>query len=181
MKYLALLRGINVGGKHAVPMADLRQCFEGAGFAEVSTYINSGNVIFESATLADAALVQKVTAVLEQRFGWPIACAVISADEFAAAMEQAPTWWNQDPTAKNNAIFVIAPATTVQVMDIVGEAKSEYESVAAAGSIIFWTTTFANFNRTRYSRMVGTPAYHLVTIRNAHTTVKLLALCQAKD
>lgn len=180
MKYLALLRGINVGGKNPVPMASLKRCFEEAGFHKVSTYINSGNVIFEAPPTDDETLVTKVTAAVEKRFGWPIACAVISAPEFEDAMKRAPKWWNQDPTAKNNAIVVIAPATADQVMKTVGEAKPEYEKVAAAGPIIFWTTTFKDFNKTRYSKMVGTEAYQSVTIRNANTTLKLLALCQGK-
>jgi uncharacterized protein (DUF1697 family) len=62
-KYVALLRGINVGGKNKVPMAGLRKCLEELGFSNVSTYIASGNVIFESdkrpeeiKTLMEAAL-----------------------------------------------------------------------------------------------------------------------------
>lgn len=178
MKYVALLRGINVGGKNAVRMADLKQCFIDACYSEVSTYINSGNVIFETAATSEAKLVQTISDMLKRRFGWPIACAVVSAHQLGEALRQAPSWWEQDPTAKHNAIFVIAPATAADIMRVVGAAKPEYEQVAAVGSVIFWTAPLATFSRTRYSKIVGTATYQQVTIRNANTTRKLLALLQ---
>ena len=62
MKYVALLRGINVGGKKLMKMADVRECLERRGFSHVTTYIQSGNILFES----DKADVAKLTAVIER-------------------------------------------------------------------------------------------------------------------
>jgi uncharacterized protein (DUF1697 family) len=61
-------------------------------------------------------------------------------------------------------------------MQEVGEAKPEYEQVAAYEPIIFWTAARATFGRTRYSKIVGTKAYQSVTIRNANTTRRLAEL-----
>ena len=58
MKYIALLRGVNVGGKNKVAMGDLRVCFESLGFENVTTYINSGNVVFDSPQKSTAELVE---------------------------------------------------------------------------------------------------------------------------
>jgi len=58
MKYIALLRGINVGGNNKVSMTDLRTCFEDIGFTNVRTYINSGNIFFESSETGEAKLVK---------------------------------------------------------------------------------------------------------------------------
>lgn len=70
-RYVALLRGINVGGKNKVPMADLRDALGDAGYESVRTYIQSGNVVFASAR-SRKGLEEEVEQVLEARFGFPI-------------------------------------------------------------------------------------------------------------
>lgn len=179
MKYVALLRGINVGGNNRVPMAELKEVFESLGFTNVSTYINSGNVIFEADKTDTARLVELCEAAIEQRFGFLVVTAVIAADEYLNALKHTPNWWGKPDGEKHNAIFVIAPATAEEIMREVGEAKPEYEQVAAHGPIIFWTAPLETFSRTRYSKIVGSKAYKSVTIRNANTTRKLAELLAA--
>lgn len=177
MKYIALLRGINVGGNNRVPMAELKACFEIASFENVVTYINSGNVIFESDESSPTKLVEICEAAIEKQFGFRVVCSVISAKDLHEAVRNAPEWWNVGD-AKHNAIFVIAPRTAQEIMQEVGEAKPEYEKVAAYGQIIFWSAPLKTFGRTRYSKIVGSKAYKSVTIRNANTTLKLAQLCE---
>lgn len=176
MKFIALLRGINVGGNNKVSMPELRKCFEKAGFKDVVTYINSGNVIFETAQTDKAKLVQICEQAIEEQFGFRVVCAVISAAELQDALRQAPKWWGNDNEIKHNAIFVIAPKTAKDIIEEVGEAKPEYENVEAHEPIIFWSAPIETFSRTRYSKIVGSKAYQSVTIRNANTTKKLLEL-----
>lgn len=176
MKFIALLRGINVGGKNKVAMPELRACFEEAGFTNVTTYINSGNVLFETTHTDRVKLVAVCEEAIEKRFGFRIVCAVVSAPELKEALKQAPAWWGSGD-AKHNAIFVIAPKTVDEIMAEVGEAKPEYEKVAAYHPVIFWSAPLKTFGRTRYSTIVGTSAYQFVTIRNANTTRKLDELC----
>lgn len=178
MRYIALLRGINVGGNNKVSMPELKACFAGLGFSNITTYINSGNVIFESDDYSKASLVKQCEQAIERQFGFHIICAVITADELRNALTHAPDWWGKDPMAKHNALFIITPATADDVMRAVGEAKPEYEQIAAVEPIIFWTAPLKTFSRTRYSSIVGTKAYKSVTIRNYNTTQKLLALCE---
>lgn len=178
MKYLALLRGINVGGNNKVSMSELKSCFEVAGFKNVSTYINSGNVLFESQEFDLSSLVKICEEAIEKQFGFHVVCSVISADELLDAVAHAPSWWNADSSAKHNAIFVITPAKAEDVMKEVGDARPEYEKVAAYGPIIFWSAPIQTFSRTRYSKIVGTGAYQSITIRNANTTLKLAELCR---
>ncbi len=71
-RWLALLRGINVGGKKVIPMADLRGIFEAAGFGAVSTYIQSGNVLFESSEGRGTELEKKLEAHLAQALGYGV-------------------------------------------------------------------------------------------------------------
>jgi len=177
MKYVALLRGINVGGNNKVSMAELKNCFEAEGFENVTTYINSGNVIFEFTGVDIAELVKICEKAIEKRFGFHVVCSVISASELREALENAPDWWNKGD-AKHNAIFVIAPKTTGEIMAEVGEARTEYENVAAYHPIIFWTAPLETFGRTRYGKIVSSQSYKSVTIRNANTTNKLAELCR---
>lgn len=178
MKYVALLRGINVGGNNRVSMSELRSCFEDAGFNNVITYINSGNVIFESGHTDLAKIVEICEELIEKRFGFHVTCSVISANELLDALKHAPKWWNSGD-AKHNAIFVIAPKKAEEIAAKIGEVKPEYEKVAVYHPIIFWSAPNKTFSRTRYSKIVGTKEYKYVTIRNANTTLKLAELCQS--
>jgi uncharacterized protein (DUF1697 family) len=176
MKYVALLRGINVGGNNKVPMADLKKSFEKAGFRNISTYINSGNVLFESDEEDPSLLVWKCRSFLEQDFGFSINLSIISAVSLRESLENAPDWWDRDPDSKHNAIFVIPPASAEDIIGEVGAAKPEYEMVAGYQQVIFWTAPLATFSRTRWSKIVGTRAYQDITIRNSNTARKLLEL-----
>lgn len=175
MKYIALLRGINVGGNNKVAMADLRKCLELAGFSAVSTYINSGNVLFESDETDITKLVEVCEGAIEETFGFHVICSVISAHELKNAMDNAPPWWNKGD-ARHNALFVIAPRRAEELMAEIGEPRPEFEKVFAYHPIIFWSAPAETMGRTRYNKIAGTPAYKSITIRNGNTTRKLLEL-----
>ena len=168
MTYVALLRGINVGGKNKIVMADLRAAFEKAGYINVRTYINSGNVLFDAPRRPSG-----LAGVVPDGIG----VAVMSAQELDATLAAAPAWWGQDADSKHNALFILPGMTAPEIMTAVGDAKPEYEKVAAVGQIIFWSAPPKTFNRTRYKNIVRTSAYQFVTIRNANTARKLAQLC----
>ncbi|NLI93954.1 MAG: DUF1697 domain-containing protein [Peptococcaceae bacterium] len=176
MKYIALLRGINVGGKNKVPMSDLKTCFENAGFLNVMTYINSGNVFFDCEEQNTSELVKKCEEIIEKKFGLPISVALLDVDTLKEALEHVPEWWGDDPDSKHNAIFVIQPATAEEVITEAGKIKPEYEQLYPYKEIIFWSAPLKTFSRTRWSKVVDTKAYQYITIRNANTTKKLLEL-----
>ncbi|MBC7868691.1 DUF1697 domain-containing protein [Candidatus Saccharibacteria bacterium] len=176
MKYIALLRGINVGGNNKVAMADLRKCFDGLDFDQVITYINSGNVVFESSQSDKIKLVKLCEDAIEEQFGFRIVCSIVSAAELRAAIKKAPNWWAKDSEYSHNALFAIAPRTAREISKGIGQIKPEYERVFIAEPIIFWSAARETIGRTRYSKIVGTEAYRYVTIRNANTTRKLMEL-----
>lgn len=177
-RYIALLRGVNVGGNNKVAMSDLKALFEREGFADVSTYINSGNVIFSSEPQSADVVQKQCEAMIGEAFGFSAAVCVISAGELAEALNHAPAWWNADGNSKHNAIFVIPPAKPEDVYAQVGQLKPEYEKAAHYGRVIFWSAPLATYSRTRLSRVVGTPVYGFITIRNANTALKLRKLTE---
>jgi uncharacterized protein (DUF1697 family) len=175
-KYIALLRGINVGGKNKISMPELKRIFEDMGYKDVVTYINSGNVIFSSSNEDEDEIRTSCESAIAEQLNLNILIAIISAKDLASALRNAPTWWDKDAQSKHNAIFVIPPATAPEIIEQVGSAKTEYEQVSYYGQVVFWTAPIQTFSRTRWSKIVGKPAYNSITIRNSNTTKKLLEL-----
>lgn len=177
MKYLALLRGINVGGNNKVSMSELRACFEKAGFMNVSTYINSGNIFFDSEGADVVRLVKRCEAAIEEAFGFAVVVTVISRDEYENALAHAPDWW-ADGTDKtrNDALFVIPPTTASEVIAELTKKASDVDKLAAYGQVVFWTLPMAEYNKSVVPKMIGTPIYKRVTMRSSTTAKKLLGL-----
>lgn len=179
MRYIALLRGVNVGGKGKLSMAELKAALEQHGFTDITTYINSGNILFSTPGTDAEKLQAECRALIQAGFGMEVPVAVLPAAVLVEAMANAPAWWNNDKDSKHNAIFVIPPATAADIAAHVGEIKPEYEQVGVYGQVIFWSAPIKTFSRTRWSRVVGTAAYSSVTIRNANTALKLAQLASA--
>lgn len=177
-KYIALLRGINVGGKNKISMKELKELFESNGFQEVSTYINSGNIIFPAENVETGLLKKKFERMILEKFRLDISVMVISAEDLYDGLKNAPDWWDNDKESKHNVMFVIPPATVEEVYLQVGEIKPEYEKVSHFNRIIFWSAPIKTFSRTRWSKVVGSAAYNSITIRNANTVKKLMELCR---
>lgn len=176
MKFLALLRGINVGGNNKVAMRELKICFQELGFQNVVTYINSGNIIFDSEITNTTTLSDMCEKSIYKYFGFQVTCTVLSAAELKESLSNSPKWWDKDDESKHNAIFVIKPIRPLELMKEIGEIKPEYESAAFFGQVIFWSAPIKTLGRTKYSKIIGTKLYKSVTIRNARTTKKLLEL-----
>jgi len=175
-KYIALLRGINVGGNNIVSMPILRSAFEKAGFCDVSTYINSGNIFFSSGDTNIDVLQSQCRQIIAETFKLDIPVTVISPKVLAVALSNAPEWWDKDKEFKHNAIFVIPPANAEDIIKEVGEIKPEYEQAGYHGQVIFWSAPLKDFSKTRWSKFVSTSDRSKITIRNANTTKKLLQL-----
>ncbi len=175
-KYILLLRGINVGGKNTVSMKVLKALLEENGFLDVTTYINSGNVIFSSESTDYEFLKKKIEALILVSFNLELSVAIVSAKALSEALDHAPDWWDIDPTAKNNAIFVIPPTTVEQVLKQVGESKPEYEKTGYYENVIFWTAPLETFSKTRWSKVVKSSVYDQITIRNSNTVKKLVEI-----
>ena len=154
-------------------MSELKTSFEQRGFQNVVTYINSGNVLFDS-ELDEATTKGICETLITDSFGLDIPVCVISAAELTEAVSHAPDWWNKEADAKHNAFFVIPPMTAKKLCDIASELKDEYEKAAYYGRVIFWSAPTATFSRTRWSKMVSDKSvYRSITVRNANTTLKL--------
>ncbi len=177
-KFIALLRGINISGKNKISMPLLKAAFEEMGFLNVSTYINSGNVLFSSEHNDKSQISSKCKDMIAQRFMLDVPVAVISQKELSEALNNAPPWWDihSDEEVIHQAIFLIPPVTMEEVCTAVGKAKPEYEQVGCYKDVIFWSAPRATLSKTRWYKIASSSVNSKVTIRNATTTKKLLLL-----
>ena len=174
-QYVALLRGINVGGRNKVPMADLRSTFEADGYQAVRTYINSGNVLFESGAPPDS-LEGELEAMLERRFGFPLVVVVRSHLQLRKVVEEAPDGFGAEPeTYHSDVIFLKAPLSSRQAIKVV-ERREGVDQAWPGTGVLYFARLSERRTQSRMSRIVGTPEYARMTIRNWATTTKLLAL-----
>lgn len=180
MKYVALLRGINVGGNNKVPMADLRACLEKLGLKNVRTYIQSGNVIFESAEPDEVKLTRDIEQAIETYFGFPVVVALFSQPEFEYLATHTPKGWLQNPEHKYNYLLLKKPWDEAKVMEAIGELKPDLESAEPGKGVIYQSLSLKFFGRTTGGKIAGKPIYKLITIRNHNTVMKLLELLQAE-
>ena len=88
--HIALLRGINVGGKNKLPMAALRACFEDTGCTNVRTYIQSGNVLFTADQALAAQTARNVSTAINTRFGYSVPVITRTIEELAATVARNP-------------------------------------------------------------------------------------------
>lgn len=178
-KYIALLRGVNVGGKNKISMATLKTAFEEIGFSDVMTYINSGNVVFSSSIPDLSELISMSESAIKDTFGLTIPVMMISAKKLSDTLKNAPEWWGDaDKEVIHYAIFVISPVGVEDIFAAVGEVKPEYEKIAHHEHVIFWSAPLKTFSKARWSKIASSSVNNNVTIRNANTVKKLLLLTE---
>jgi len=175
-RYLALLRGINVGGKNPVPMAELRATFEDGGYGDVRTYIQSGNVLFSSDRPAKE-LEDSIEALLEARFGIPLVVVVRSHRQLRSIVEKAPDGFGA-ADHHCDAVFLKTGLTGAQAMRVV-HLREGVDRAWPGNGVIYFDRVSALRTKSKMSKIVGTPEYKRMTIRSWATTTKLLALLDA--
>ncbi|HEV2070758.1 MAG TPA: DUF1697 domain-containing protein [Acidimicrobiales bacterium] len=174
-RYVALLRGINVGGKNKVVMADLREAFTDAGFEGVRTYIASGNVLFRTERPA-MMLENEIEAALKERFGIPLVVVVRTHRQLRTIVNQAPAdFVALHGTHHRDAVFLKSPLTSAKAMRVV-QLRAGVDKAWAGTGVVYFARLSAERQRSLMSKIVGTPEYQLMTIRSWSTTTKLLAL-----
>ncbi|MFD1032355.1 DUF1697 domain-containing protein [Metaplanococcus flavidus] len=175
MIYIALLRRINVGGKNKVDMKELKGVFEEAGMSLVKTYINSGNIIFADSHRRKEELPAILERAITGHFDLSIKVLVYSFDDFRRIAGNIPSNWSNDSDMKSDVWFLWAEADDDTVLDRL-VIKAEIDRVKYVQGAILWSVDKDQVTRSGMSKVVGTPIYKLVTIRNVNTVRKLLGL-----
>lgn len=180
-QYAALLRGINVGGKNIIKMADLKGCFEGMGFTGIRTYIQSGNVLFWAAGLDQAKLTNQIEQALSATFNYESVVVTRSGEEMKAVVALAPEGFGSEPDAyRYDVIFLKEGLSSAEVIEIV-PTKPGVDAIYAGEGVIYFSRLTAKASSSRLNKVVSMPIYQSMTIRNWRTTNKLVEMIEAAD
>ena len=178
MEYVALLRGINVGGNNKVVMSELRAQIAAEGFGHVRTYINSGNLLFETA--ADASredVAQTVEDILARHYDFPIRQALLTAQDYRAQLAELPDWWHGE-VARRDALFYTRGLDRDHVRERIEAMELGDEAVYFGEHAVFWGKfDEKTFLKTAYhKRLLREDFYRQVTIRSGSTVEKIAAM-----
>ena len=174
--HVALLRGINVGGRNKVPMKDLLTCVDGGDYAEVQTYIQSGNVVFVAGSTDPRAMELDLEQRIEEWFGFPVPVVVRSLTEMTATVQSAPAWFG-GPDHRCDVIFLKHPLTAADAFDALPSPREDVDhwELGPAGCLYASRLT-AMATRSRLGQIASSPIYPSITIRNWNTTTRLQKL-----
>ena len=176
-RYLALLRGINVGGKNLIRMADLRVAAEAMGLADVATYIQSGNLLFSAPRQSRDELAARMESELTRRFGLEQKVVLLTEAQLRRVVEEAPRGFGGE-SHKCDAIFLRKPLTVKRAFGVL-EMKEGVDEAWAGPGVLYFARLAARASSSRLSRVVMLPEYQNMTIRSWSTTRKLLAVMDA--
>ncbi len=171
MKYIALLRGINVGGNKRVEMKQLKALFEALGFTNVSTYINSGNIVFESNK--DTKTIQKdIDTNLVKEFGFAIPTLIKTQREMQKIARAIPQGWQNDTKQRTDVDYLFDEINNPKIIDEL-PVNREYVDVRYVKGAIFWNLDRANIGKSRLNKLIGHKVYRFMTMRNVNTALFL--------
>lgn len=175
MRYVALLRGINVGKGARVPMKTLKAMLEGLGLGDVATYLNSGNAIFSS-SLGAIDLTSLLEEEFARAFGAKIPTLVKTSAEVTAIAESIPSEWGN---GEGEQTYVAYLFSDVDKPGLVSElpVKMEFLTIFYTPGAIVWNIKRENYNRSHITNIAGHSSYAHMTTRNVNTARKLAELC----
>ena len=178
-RFVALLRGINVGGRNLISMADLRDAFAAEGYRDASTYAQSGNVLFESDS-ARGSLEDELEAMLGRRLGVELVVVVRSHLQLRNLVARSPEGFGDEPDLyHSDVIFLKSPLSPNRAMRVV-KVREDVDQVWPGTGVLYFTRLSARRTQTKMGSIVGTPEYQLMTIRSWSTTTKLLGLLEGR-
>lgn len=174
MIYVALLRGINVGGKSKVEMPRLKSAFEALGCQNVRTYINSGNVIFsDDRTVKE--LIQLIEAAIKKEFGLNIRIVLRDLANIKKLCDEIPSAWTNDIRQKTDVLFLWDEIDNAAILSkiIINPALENVRYISGA---LIWNIGRQNVTKGNGVKLVKTDFYQYMTVRNINTVRKLYKL-----
>ena len=180
MTYVALLRGINVGGNNRVEMVRLAGLFHLAGLSEVKTYINTGNVIFKTNRSDIGKLQSELEATIQAEFGFAVPVLLRSLSEIEQVIAALPAQWVNDQATKCDVMFLWPTINQITLPEQLA-AKPHIDSLLFLPGTVIWHVNRNEIARSALLKIVGTKLYKQMTIRNCNTVRKLHTLMLQAD
>ena len=177
MKYIVLLRGINVGGKNKIAMASLKKCVEELGYSSVSTYIASGNVILESDKPANE-IKSQIEETVPESFtldNESIKVLALTRNQLQAVIDNKPKGFGEQPEKYHSDALFLMGIDSASVMPLFNP-REGVDRVWPGDGVIYSQRLSSQRTRSRLNIIMATPAYKCMTIRSWSTTTKLLEI-----
>ena len=177
--YVVFVRGINVGGKNKLAMANLRTRLEELGYSNVSTYIASGNVILASdkSNLEIKTLIEQMLPKKFKLDSELIKVLVLSHTQLRAVVDSKPKGFGDEPDKYHSDVIFLIDINPVQAISVFNP-REGVDKVWTGTGVIYSRRLSSQRARSRLSKIMGTPAYQSMTIRNWSTTTKLLEILE---
>jgi len=167
MKYIVLLRKINAGKENRIDMKSLKGLFEAAGCESVSTYINSGNVIFKSQKGMES-LKKEIDERLFEHFKHKIQFILTSQDEIKLIADSIPQAWKNDDVQRTDVAYLFEEIDRPQTIDELPVKTDFIETKYVKGAII-WNLKRENLYRSQLGKLISHQHYQYMTLRNVNT------------
>ena len=177
-KYVILLRGVNVGGKNRLPNMELKRILEELGFKDVATYINSGNAVFSSDETPRADIVR---GELEKNFDFPIPVIILPAAKVINIAASIPKNWTNDAPnidkhgQKSDVLYLFDEIDDLSTLERIAFNREIEQMIYVNGALLL-NISRKNQHKSCLLKIVGTPLYRQMTIRNIKTAKKLAEL-----
>ena len=178
LRYILLLRGVNVGGKNKVPMSELKELLLNAGFEDIYTYINSGNLFFSSDENRKICIL-KIINVLESNYDFSIHFALVTKEEYLKERAELPDWWEEE-LARRDVLFFSCNLDKTEVLDFIDKTEFYNEIVYIGRYAVFWGKyDEAEFLKSTYhKKLMKQDFYKKITIRNGNTFEKIAEILE---
>ena len=177
-RHVALLRGINQSGKNKILMSDLQQTFCDMGFAKVETILNSGNVLFSSASIDRNQMGHQITDMIRDSFGYEIPVSVVEIGYLKNVLDHAPAWWDTDDKSRyHNLIFILTEESPNDIRVIIGEPSEGKEQIEVFEDVIFWSYDLGCYQKCNWWKKTAAKGIaEKLTIRTGNTIKKICKL-----
>ena len=173
--FVALLRGVNVGGNKMISMKSLKESFEKLGFAQVTTYINSGNIVFTTKEADPRKLEKKIEQMLERDYELTSKVVVRSLAEMETVVQSFPKNWNSDKDWRYNVVFLRHSIDSEKILDEL-EVRKDIEEVYYRPGTLLWSSLMSALKGTEGLKFSTRKMGQEFTVRNTNTTRKLCDL-----
>ncbi len=154
-----------------VPMKSLKALFEDLGFGEVVTYLNSGNVAFDS-ELRAPELQELIEGALDRTFGQRIPVLIRSSDEMASIADSIPQDWSSDERQQTYVAYLLGDADRPGLVDEL-PVKRQFMNIFYTPGAIVWNIKRPDYNRSQITKIASHPSYGSMTTRNVNTARRL--------
>jgi uncharacterized protein (DUF1697 family) len=179
MVFIALLRGINVGGNNKIDMKLLKLTFERVGMKDVVTYINTGNIIFSNNGQSKVELSRILEEAIHHDFGLKIKVVVRSREDIRKIINAIPDTWKNDKDMKSDVMFLWDEIDDEVILENL-VIKPDIDMVKYVPGAILWSVDKVNVTKSGMSKIIGTKIYKQITVRNVNTARKIYELMEAQ-